>query len=64
MRYEAGPDSPAPPIHYMVESGEGWASGELAAACRQRNRWEFMLCVGPLRLFNGTGSPLNPIAVL
>jgi kynurenine formamidase len=36
---------------------------ELAAACRQRNRWEFMLCVGPLRLFNGTGSPLNPIAV-
>jgi len=28
VRYEAGPDSPAPPIHYMVESGEGWASGE------------------------------------
>jgi len=36
---------------------------DLAAACRQRHRWEFMLCVGPLRLFNGTGSPLNPIAV-
>jgi kynurenine formamidase len=36
---------------------------ELAEACRQRNRWEFLLCVGPLRLFNSTGSPLNPIAV-
>jgi len=36
---------------------------DLAAACRQRQRWEFMMCVGPLRLFNGTGSPLNPIAL-
>jgi kynurenine formamidase len=36
---------------------------ELAEACRQRQRWEFMMCVGPLRLFNTTGSPLNPIAV-
>jgi len=36
---------------------------DLAEACRQRQRWEFMMCVGPLRLFNGTGSPLNPIAV-
>jgi kynurenine formamidase len=36
---------------------------ELAEACRQRNRWEFLLCVGPLRLYNTTGSPINPIAV-
>jgi kynurenine formamidase len=36
---------------------------ELAEACRQRQRWEFMLCVGPLRLYNTTGSPINPIAV-
>ena len=36
---------------------------DLAEVCRQRQRWEFMMCVGPLRLFNGTGSPLNPIAV-
>jgi kynurenine formamidase len=36
---------------------------DLAEACRQRQCWEFMMCVGPLRLFNGTGSPLNPIAV-
>lgn len=36
---------------------------DLAIACQQRNRWEFMLCVGPLRLFNSTGSPINPLAV-
>jgi kynurenine formamidase len=36
---------------------------ELAEACRQRNRWEFMLSIGPLRLNNTTGSPINPIAV-
>jgi kynurenine formamidase len=36
---------------------------ELAEACRQRNRWEFMMCIGPLRLYNATGSPINPIAV-
>src|SRR2546426_5355991 len=27
IRYEAGPDSPGPPIDYMVGSGEGLASG-------------------------------------
>jgi kynurenine formamidase len=36
---------------------------ELAEACRQRNRWEFMLSIGPLRLHNTTGSPVNPIAI-
>ena len=36
---------------------------ELADTCRQRNRWEFMLAYGPLRLYNSTGSPINPIAV-
>ncbi len=35
----------------------------LAQACRQRNRWEFMLCIGPLRLSSATGSPVNPLAV-
>ena len=35
----------------------------LAEACRQRNCWEFLMCVGPVRLFNSMGSPLNPIAV-
>jgi kynurenine formamidase len=36
---------------------------DVAEACRQRNRWEFMLSIGPLRLHNTTGSPVNPIAV-
>ena len=27
IRFEAAPDAPSPPIHYMVESGEGWGSG-------------------------------------
>ena len=36
---------------------------ELARACRERNRWEFMLSIGPLALHNTTGSPVNPIAI-
>jgi kynurenine formamidase len=36
---------------------------EVAEACKQRNRWEFMISIGPLRLHNTTGSPVNPIAV-
>ncbi len=36
---------------------------ELSEACQQRNRWEFMVSIGPLRLHNTTGSPVNPIAV-
>jgi len=35
----------------------------LAAACAERERWEFMLSVTPLRIAGGTGSPVNPIAV-
>ena len=36
---------------------------ELAQACEQRNRYEFMLAMGPLKLRNVTGSPVNPIAL-
>ena len=36
---------------------------ELAAACERYQRWEFMLSIGPLRITNGTGSPVNPIAI-
>jgi len=35
----------------------------LAATCREVNRWEFLLTIGALRIENGTGSPVNPIAV-
>ena len=36
---------------------------DLARACAERNRWEFLLTVAPLRLKGVTGSPVNPIAV-
>ena len=36
---------------------------ELATACAQRDRYEFMLTLAPLRLRNVTGSPVNPIAL-
>lgn len=35
----------------------------LAETAAARKRWEFMLTVGPLRIGQGTGSPVNPIAV-
>ena len=43
IRYEAGPDSPAPPIHYMVESGEGWASGEKVSTRRNQASVDFLV---------------------
>jgi hypothetical protein len=40
------------------------ALAELTAACAERQRWEFLFTVAPLRVAGGTGSPVNPIAVL
>ena len=28
IRFEGSVDAPNPPVHFMVESGEGWASGD------------------------------------
>lgn len=36
----------------------------LARACAEENRWEFLLTVNPLRVRGGTGSPVNPVAIL
>jgi kynurenine formamidase len=36
---------------------------DLAAACEQEGRWEFLCIMAPLRIEKGTGSPVNPIAV-
>lgn len=36
---------------------------DLARACAEENRWEFLLSVAPLVLFRGTASPVNPIAL-
>jgi kynurenine formamidase len=37
---------------------------ELRTACERTGRWEFLLVAAPLRITGGTGSPLNPIAIL
>ena len=37
---------------------------ELEDACASEKRWEFLFTVAPLRVEKGTGSPVNPIAVL
>ena len=37
---------------------------DLRQACQVARRWEFLFMAAPLRILGGTGSPLNPIAVL
>jgi kynurenine formamidase len=37
---------------------------ELSAACAEAQRFEFLLLVAPLVVPRGTGSPVNPIAIL
>ncbi len=37
---------------------------ELTQVCQRLNRWEFMFTVAPLRFYNATGSPVNPLAIL
>lgn len=37
---------------------------ELALACERARRWEFLFIAAPLRIVGGTGSPINPLAVL
>ena len=37
---------------------------ELATACAELERWHFLLVVAPLVVNGGTGSPVNPIAIL
>jgi kynurenine formamidase len=36
---------------------------DVAAACAERRRWEFLLTVAPLKLQRGTASLVNPIAL-
>jgi kynurenine formamidase len=46
-------------IHNLDRANFERLSEEAAA----RSRWEFMLTIAPLPIPNGTGSPINPIAV-
>jgi kynurenine formamidase len=38
--------------------------GLLTVACARERRWEFLFVVLPLQIGGGTGSPVNPVAVL
>ena len=44
----------------LLDRADFRALSEAAAA---RGRWEFMLTIAPLPIPNGTGSPVNPIAM-
>jgi hypothetical protein len=37
---------------------------ELTGVCERAGKWSFLCVIAPLRLPTGTGSPVNPIAVL
>ena len=45
---------------HLVDRSDLKALAEMAAA---EGRWEFMLTIAPLPIPNGTGSPVNPIAI-
>ena len=36
---------------------------DLRAVCERTGRWEFLFVAAPLRIVEGTGSPINPIAI-
>jgi kynurenine formamidase len=37
---------------------------DLVALCEEAGRWSFFCVIAPLRLVQGTGSPVNPIAII
>jgi kynurenine formamidase len=37
---------------------------ELVPVCEEAGRWSFLCVIAPLRLPTGTGSPVNPVAIL
>jgi kynurenine formamidase len=62
-------DGVSSPVHALQIAAMGMLAAdslqleELAAACEEEGRWEFMVVGLPLRLPGGTGSPWNPIAI-
>jgi len=57
------------PLHALVLVGLGMPILDnldleaVAAAARERDRWEFLFVGSPLRVEGGTGSPMNPLAI-
>jgi len=62
--------APSLPIHSIAIPYMGLALLDnanfeaLAAACAEAGRWEFMFVASPLVVLGGTGSPVNPLAIL
>ncbi|MFB2580237.1 cyclase family protein [Herbiconiux sp. P15] len=58
------------PLHQVVipniglTIGEMWNLDELAEACAEAGRWEFLLAAPPLPITGAVGSPINPVALL
>jgi kynurenine formamidase len=58
------------PVHVLAINALGvhlmdWLQfDELASLCEREGRWSFLCVIAPLRLPTGTGSPVNPIAIL
>jgi kynurenine formamidase len=58
------------PVHVLTLNAMGvWLLDylrfeELITACQQAGRWEFLFVAAPLRITGGTGSPINPLAIL
>jgi kynurenine formamidase len=63
-------DGVAFPIHVLAINAMGihlldyLQFEDLVPRCEEAGRWEFLFTAAPLRIVGGTGSPLNPIAVL
>ena len=56
-------------VHAAISSyGVGLVDNALlepiADVCAEEGRYEFMFLVAPLKVDGGTGSPVNPIAIL
>ncbi len=63
-------DGVAFPIHVLALNAMGvhlldyLQFEDLLGRCEEAGRWEFLFAAAPLRIPRGTGSPLNPIALL
>jgi kynurenine formamidase len=58
------------PVHVLAVNALGLhlmdylEFSDLAPLCEQQGRWSFLCVIAPLRLPTGTGSPVNPIAIV
>ena len=63
-------DGVAFPVHVLAINALGLylldylQFDDLLPVCEAAGRWSFLCVIAPLRLPGGTGSPVNPIAIL